>query len=687
MGERLFGVETEYAIVPGVGEGTGGAASIQMVLPALMNAVALHEPCVSDGSLGVFLATGSRLYVDCGSHAEWAICEVSNPWDVVRYTLAGDRVLLAAADRLATTTTLARPAIFRNNVHYGSGTTWGMHESVSHQATSLVLQRELLPFLVTRTVFAGAGGFDVMSQGIVFVLSPRARFLTEETSISSTGSRGLFHLKDEPLCAPPHGRLHLLCGESLHSELAAWVRAASLAIVVSMAEAGVEVGARLALADSIRSLDRIIQDPACTVPLLLADGTSRTAIEIQRAYLEEAERHVGSSFMPAWADVACRQWRGILDRLGASDPGLSASIDWRIKHELFGRRIERAGFTWASIAAWTGTLDDAWLTLSEQSDECGDELIRLFEGGVGSPEFIDEAGDIVAAEGLAREEMDAFLELRRELFELDFRFGQLGDGVFASLDRSGVLNHHLDGVDNIEHAMSHPPAVGRARLRGQVIRRVQGNREAFAAGWDFVRDESTGAVLDLSNPWETEERWRMDVSGRRRPDHQSAPGPLHRRDEALGCFLTGDLARAEMLLIGLLVEGFQPASTLTHLARVTFLAGRVDEARRFADEAWARRHDAPTYVTGRALWFQAVFALLDGRDERVWMGRLKVLLRGIDCQLDWAMAPVIAHLRTMLPGVTCDLLATLVDALSGRTDGPLLDQVPGWSLIEEVLSD
>jgi hypothetical protein len=101
------------------------------------------------------------------------------------------------------------------------------------------------------------------------------------------------------------------------------------------------------------------------------------------------------------------------------------------------------------------------------------------------------------------------LKLRQELFEIDWRFGQIGEGsLFAQLDCTGVLDHRFPGVDNIEHAVGHPPDFGRAKLRGEVIRRVAHVRDRFSADWKGVFDLDSWVMLDLNDPFASEEHWR-----------------------------------------------------------------------------------------------------------------------------------------------------------------------------------
>jgi hypothetical protein len=110
--------------------------------------------------------------------------------------------------------------------------------------------------------------------------------------------------------------------------------------------------------------------------------------------------------------------------------------------------------------------------------------------------------------------LDAVLKVRQELFEIDTRFGQLGGGgLFSRLDGSGVLTHHVSEVDGIEAAMTQPPGVGRARIRGNAVKKLAGQNGHFQCDWQGVFDVTAKRVLDLSEPLESSERWvRFDES-------------------------------------------------------------------------------------------------------------------------------------------------------------------------------
>jgi hypothetical protein len=100
------------------------------------------------------------------------------------------------------------------------------------------------------------------------------------------------------------------------------------------------------------------------------------------------------------------------------------------------------------------------------------------------------------------------LNARLRLFEIDTRFGQLGPrGIFEALSSAGVLNHRVNGVENVERALSEPPAAGRARIRGHAIRRLAAEGGSWGCDWYCIINPAQGRMLDLGNPFAAEECW------------------------------------------------------------------------------------------------------------------------------------------------------------------------------------
>jgi len=514
MAERLFGLETEYAyaLLDRAGQRIDPAQALGWLLDAARRLI--HLPDLN--SNGIFLANGARFYIDCGGHPEFAGPELANPWDAARYVKAGERILeRLAADLARRHDAVAHACFFRQNVDYsGTGSTWGSHESYLHRNDPALFRRHLIPHLVSRLVYTGAGGFDSTYPGIRFTLSPRVPHLEADVSAESTRCRGVFHTKDESLSSSGYHRLHLLCSESLFSELGLFLRVGATAVIVAMIEAGLRPGEGLALPSPLQAMQVFAGDPRCQEVVLNARGQPMTASAIQRHYLLLAEAHLQSPFMPPWAEAVCRQWRQVIERLESGSPdSVATSLDWAIRFSVFDKFLRDQGYSWQSLQKWNVFAEEVVKLLpGANSRDKAPDLETLSSEDEIPKEMLSKLRPQLSQQGVSLNEYKEFRALRSRLFELDTRFGQLGDkGLFAQLDRAGVLRHQFPGVDNFEHAMECPPATGRANLRGNCVRRLGSancSRSAYACDWAAVWDQSQHRVLDLSDPFARQEDWK-----------------------------------------------------------------------------------------------------------------------------------------------------------------------------------
>jgi proteasome accessory factor A len=506
----MFGIETEYAVTGILSDGK--VPDRAMLVGSLLDRASRHFASLPDFTGGLFLGNGSRFYGDCGQHPEFATPECTNPWDVVRYVLAGEQILHQVATELEGEDPTLALKIFKCNVDYsGARTTWGCHESYLHRVDPLSLSDQIIPHLVTRIIYTGAGGFESLSPGLRFSISPRVQHLEAVRSGHSTGSRGIFHTKDESLSSSGFHRLHLICGESLCSETAMWLKIGTTALVVAMADAGIHLNdPAIELKDPRRAMEQIATAADGKVILRTEGGGTTTAMAVQRHYLALAEAHVHDDFMPPWAEEVCHHWRAILDRLEEGADAVCATLDWAIKLALYRDFAQRQGFSWKHVEQWTRVhtrlRNKLNLTHGPEVSVSVSELL-----GPQSPALSEvmRLEPYLRQSGLHWSEFEKFLRLRQQLFEVDTRFGQLGpEGVFNALNKEGVLDHGFKGVDAIDHATTEPPASGRARVRGEFIKRVRGSGHRYFCDWSGVIDVDQARQLELSDPFTAEESWQ-----------------------------------------------------------------------------------------------------------------------------------------------------------------------------------
>ncbi len=113
-------------------------------------------------SSNVFLRNGARLYLDVGSHPEYATAECDSLIQLVTHDRAGERVLedllIDAEQRLADEGIGGDIYLFKNNTD-SAGNSYGCHENylIVRAGEFSRISDVLLPFLVTRQLICGAG--------------------------------------------------------------------------------------------------------------------------------------------------------------------------------------------------------------------------------------------------------------------------------------------------------------------------------------------------------------------------------------------------------------------------------------------------------------------------------------------------------------------------------------------------
>lgn len=155
MQRRIFGIETEFGV-------TCTFHGQRRLSPDEV-ARYLFRRVVSWGrSSNVFLSNGSRLYLDVGSHPEYATAECDDLTQLVTHDKAGERILedllVDAERRLADEGIGGDIFLFKNNTD-SAGNSYGCHENycVTRAGEFSRIADVLLPFLVTRQLICGAG--------------------------------------------------------------------------------------------------------------------------------------------------------------------------------------------------------------------------------------------------------------------------------------------------------------------------------------------------------------------------------------------------------------------------------------------------------------------------------------------------------------------------------------------------
>src|ERR671932_867703 len=337
MERRIFGLENEYGV-------TCTLRGQRRLSPDEV-ARYLFRRVVSWGrSSNVFLANGARLYLDVGSHPEYATPECDSILDLVTHDKAGERILeqllVSAEQRLREEGIRGVIYLFKNNTD-SAGNSYGCHEN------SLTSRRDdfghyaevLIPFLVSRQIYAGAGKVLQTARGAMYCISQRAEHIWEGVSSATTRSRPIINTRDEPHAdAERYRRLHVIVGDSNMSETTTMLKVATCDLVLRMIEEGV-VMRDLTMENPIRAIREISHDMTGRRKVRLANGREASALDIQNDYLTRARDFVDRrELRTPVIDRTLDLWERGLKAVESGDLSLvEREIDWVIKWKLIDR--------------------------------------------------------------------------------------------------------------------------------------------------------------------------------------------------------------------------------------------------------------------------------------------------------------------------------------------------------------
>ena len=313
MKRRIFGIENEYGL-------TCTLNGQRRLSPDNVARYLFEKVIPGARNANVFLENGARLYLDTGFHPEYATPECDDITDLVIHDKAGERIvedlLHQAEKRLREDGISGNILLFKNNTD-SAGNSYGCHENylVSRDVSFQRLAEGLIPFFVTRQIFAGAGKVLQTPRGFHYCLSQRAQHICQEISGATTSSRSIINTRDEPHAdAEKYRRLHVIVGDSNMSEVATYLKVGTTALLLDMIEDGF-FDKDYSLQSPVQAIRDISHDPTLRETVRLKDGRTITPLQLQTEYLEHATRYVKSiDADPVTRDVLAR-WTHVIEAL------------------------------------------------------------------------------------------------------------------------------------------------------------------------------------------------------------------------------------------------------------------------------------------------------------------------------------------------------------------------------------
>jgi len=368
------------------------------------------------------LGNGARFYND-HAHPEYCTPECSTLAELIAHDRAGERVVMACAQRLSQRRG-ATVRLYKNNTDF-RGHSYGCHENY-------LLPRALpwdrlaagaQAFLVTRQIFAGAGKFAIEAEDKFisphFQIAQRSDFFSELQSVDTMQKRPLINTRDEPHADPRQWRrFHVIIGDANMSPFATRLKVGSTALVLE----AILCDPRRAfpqLADPLAALPAISRDPQFRWEVALAGCRPATALSVQRDYLA-AVKDLCDLSQPERAGLVA-DWEAVLNDLEADPRRCRDRLDWVAKLELL-REFQSA----QNLAE-----DDPWL----------------------------------------------------QSLDLEYHRADLDDGLYYGLEQSGAMRG-VPPEAAVQLAMFEPPETTRAQIRGKLIQKF--SAAVLSAQWDHV---------------------------------------------------------------------------------------------------------------------------------------------------------------------------------------------------------
>ena len=371
------------------------------------------------------LSNGARFYND-HAHPEYSTPECTTLQQIVAQDKAGERILAECARRRNQKLPSGYEVrLYKNNTDF-AGHSYGCHDNflMIRDIPWDRIVSGILPFLVTRQIFSGAGKMGIEAESTqgdpgIYQISQRADFFSVVVSIDTMNRRPLINTRDEPhVDASRYRRFHVILGDSNMSEWATAMKIGTTALVLDLIERG--EAPQLEIAQPVDANKSISRDQTYDWIIELKDGRKISAIDVQRIYLQAASK--------LWRDPPdeehawiLSEWENVLNDLERDPMSTRDRVDWSAKKFLLDALQQDEKLSWS----------DPWL----------------------------------------------------QSIDLEYHNLDLDRGLYYELLRNGIMRR-ITSEDEIKLAIFNPPETTRAFFRGRAVARF--NDQISSIQWDEI---------------------------------------------------------------------------------------------------------------------------------------------------------------------------------------------------------
>jgi Pup amidohydrolase len=370
------------------------------------------------------LSNGARFYND-HAHPEYSTPECTTLRQIVAQDKAGERILAECARRRNQKLPSGfEVRLYKNNTDF-AGHSYGCHDNylMRRDIAWDRIVAGMLPFLITRQIFAGAGKMGIEAESAqgepgVYQISQRADFFSVVVSIDTMNRRPLINTRDEPhVDASRYRRFHVILGDSNMSEWATAMKVGTTSLILDLIEHG--EAPQLEIAQPVDANKSISRDQTYNWIIELKDGRKISAIDVQRIYLRAASKlNNDSSEDRQWI---LREWENVLNDLERDVMSTRDRIDWTAKKFLLDALQDEEKLSWS----------DPWL----------------------------------------------------QSIDLEYHDLDLDQGLYYELLRKGLMRR-VTNEEEIKASIFNPPETTRAFFRGRAVARF--NDQISSIQWDEI---------------------------------------------------------------------------------------------------------------------------------------------------------------------------------------------------------
>ncbi len=383
----------------------------------------------------LILNNGARLYND-HAHPEYSTAECRSLFQLVAHDKSGERILQRCASRRSLEIG-KRVVLYKNNTDF-HGHSYGCHDNylMRRDIPFEYLKESIMPFLITRQIFAGAGKVGIetesgLNSAGLFQLAQRSDFFHVEASVDTMHNRPIVNTRDEPHADPTKfRRLHGIVGDANMSEYATALKIGTTTLVIDLIEEN-RIPDDFTVQQPTHAIKEISRDQTYEWMLKLNNGKTISAVNLQREYLALAQKHLNAKNDET--DWVLAEWESVLDSLEKEPMELRSQLDWVAKKWLLDTFIDEENLGW----------DDTWL----------------------------------------------------QSLDLEYHNIDCDAGLYYGLEAQGLMQRVVTD-QQIEEAIQNPPADTRAYFRGKSLHKFRSHVKSVQ--WDSITFNSKGQPFTVN---------------------------------------------------------------------------------------------------------------------------------------------------------------------------------------------